>query len=33
MKTLEQLKELTSKCLDGRDFNRLAELCNEHIIQ
>lgn len=25
MKTLEQLKELTSKCLDGRDFNRLAK--------
>lgn len=25
MKTLEQLKQLTSKCLDGRDFNRLAK--------
>lgn len=25
MKTLEQLKELESKCLDGRDFNRLAK--------
>lgn len=24
MKTLEQLKGLTSKCLDGRDFSRLC---------
>lgn len=25
MKTLKQLKNITSRCLDGRDFNRLAQ--------
>lgn len=33
MKTLEQLKELTSKCLDGRDFNRLAKFIPYNMIK
>jgi hypothetical protein len=33
MKTLEQLKELASKCLDGRDFNRLAKFIPYNMIK
>ena len=33
MKTLEQLKGLTSKCLDGRDFNRLAKFIPYNMIK
>lgn len=33
MKTLEQLKELSSKCLDGRDFNRLAKFIPYNMIK
>lgn len=33
MKTLEQLKELESKCLDGRDFNRLAKFIPYNMIK
>lgn len=32
MKTLEQLKGLASKCLDGRDFNRLAKFIPYNMI-
>lgn len=31
MKTLEQLKGFKSKCLDGRDFTRLAEFVPFHM--
>lgn len=33
IKTLEQLKELASKCLDGRDFNRLAKFIPYNMIK
>lgn len=33
MKTLEQLKGLASKCLDGRDFNRLAKFIPYNMIK
>lgn len=33
MKTLEQLKELASRCLDGRDFNRLAKFIPYNMIK
>ena len=33
MKTLEQLKELASKCLDGRDFNRPAKFIPYNMIK
>lgn len=33
MKTLEQLKGLESKCLDGRDFNRLAKFIPYNMIK
>lgn len=33
MKTLEELKGLTSKCLDGRDFNILAKFIPYNMIK